>query len=548
MEIVKAFNSNDLHINILIKGTVEYPLFMANDIGNVLEIANMRTSIKDYNDTEKVVHTVYTLGGNQDVTFLTEKGLYKVLFKSRKPIAQQFQNWVCEVIKDIRLTGQYKLNKEIEELKTQLEEKDQYVHSIIHQNHVETHNKFLQLFSDNKVIYIILLKQLDINNESKYIIKIGKTEKLGRRLKEIAAEYIVKEPLILDVYESNNILKLEHRIHSNTLVKGWHYDYTTVYNKIATETYAVNHNELISLKTIIKDLQDKTPDDVDIDKQLRLAELQLQNTEMEMKNNELKLRILELTVNPTVKHEIITEMKQEIIQQSNKDKKEDSIITVRSRAVMGVNNPEVYQYDPADLSFIKKYNSQAELSREKPNISLNSLRNAIKNNTVYLGYRWVTVKRGETPTVLPTKNTVIKSHDTPQYIVRLNDDKTKILNVYASAKEGIEDMKRQFNIKTTLHSFNRPIHTGGLQFGFYWNYFDRCSLELQTEFLSKYSLPVYIHPSGTSITKICPTTGSTIQTFHSKMDAMKHCGISTRKLSAILNTEEVYQGFIWRNP
>ena len=81
MDIVKAFNSNELHTEIVIKGDSNNPLFRASDVGNVLDIANIRTSINDFNETEKVVHTMDTLGGTQQVTFLTEKGLYKVLFK-----------------------------------------------------------------------------------------------------------------------------------------------------------------------------------------------------------------------------------------------------------------------------------------------------------------------------------------------------------------------------------------------------------------------------------------------------------------------------------
>jgi prophage antirepressor-like protein len=82
MEIVKAFNNT----NIVIKGTYENPLFRASDIGEILEMTNISVSIKDFNDTEREdVSTTYTLGGNQQTTFLTEKGLYKVLFKSRKP-------------------------------------------------------------------------------------------------------------------------------------------------------------------------------------------------------------------------------------------------------------------------------------------------------------------------------------------------------------------------------------------------------------------------------------------------------------------------------
>ena len=96
MEVVNAFNSNNLHTEIIIKGTYDKPLFRASDIGNVLEISTIRSVIRDFDETEKVVHSMQTLGGEQNITFLTEKGLYKVLFKSRKPIAEKFQNWVCE--------------------------------------------------------------------------------------------------------------------------------------------------------------------------------------------------------------------------------------------------------------------------------------------------------------------------------------------------------------------------------------------------------------------------------------------------------------------
>ena len=34
MDIVKAFNTNDLHTEIIIKGTVTDPLFRASDVGH----------------------------------------------------------------------------------------------------------------------------------------------------------------------------------------------------------------------------------------------------------------------------------------------------------------------------------------------------------------------------------------------------------------------------------------------------------------------------------------------------------------------------------
>ena len=131
MDIVKAFNTNELHTEIIIKGTHEDPLFRASDIGIILDISSIRSVIRQFNESEKVVHSMHTLGGTQDVTFLTEKGLYKILFKSRKPIAEKFQNWICEVIKELRLTGIFNLQKEVEKAKD--ETKKEYDQKLIKQ-------------------------------------------------------------------------------------------------------------------------------------------------------------------------------------------------------------------------------------------------------------------------------------------------------------------------------------------------------------------------------------------------------------------------------
>ena len=92
MEIVKAFSENNLHTEIVIKGTHKDPLFRASDIGLILELTNIHKSIKDFNETQKVITESSTLGGNQKMVFLTEIGLYNVLFISRKPIAKIFKN------------------------------------------------------------------------------------------------------------------------------------------------------------------------------------------------------------------------------------------------------------------------------------------------------------------------------------------------------------------------------------------------------------------------------------------------------------------------
>jgi prophage antirepressor-like protein len=81
MDIVKAFNTNDLHTGVVIKGTKTDPLFRASDIGIILEINNIRMSIIDFDESEKrAVSSTDSTGRMQYVTFLTEKGLYKIYF------------------------------------------------------------------------------------------------------------------------------------------------------------------------------------------------------------------------------------------------------------------------------------------------------------------------------------------------------------------------------------------------------------------------------------------------------------------------------------
>jgi prophage antirepressor-like protein len=50
-----------------------------------------------------------------------------MLFKSRKEIAKQFKKWVCEVIKEIRLNGNYQLKKQIEEKNLLIEEQQKII-------------------------------------------------------------------------------------------------------------------------------------------------------------------------------------------------------------------------------------------------------------------------------------------------------------------------------------------------------------------------------------------------------------------------------------
>jgi prophage antirepressor-like protein len=143
-------------LNIQIYGTYEEPLFKAKDIGELLEIKNIKDSIKHFTNKQKDVAVLTdSIGRRQESIMLTEQGLYKVLMKSRKPIAEKFQDWVCQVVEDIRKTGKYESQQFIE-------------------NNAKS-NTLLENYIDKSIAYIGIVKEIKNGEETYTIVKYGIT-------------------------------------------------------------------------------------------------------------------------------------------------------------------------------------------------------------------------------------------------------------------------------------------------------------------------------------------------------------------------------------
>ncbi|MDO4694961.1 MAG: BRO family protein [Eikenella sp.] len=87
------------------------PWFCLKDVAEILEIENGKAS--RFNLKEAGVHKMYLRSGgqNRELTFINEPNLYRVIFRSNKPEAVKFQDWIFEeVIPAIRQTGRYELH------------------------------------------------------------------------------------------------------------------------------------------------------------------------------------------------------------------------------------------------------------------------------------------------------------------------------------------------------------------------------------------------------------------------------------------------------
>ncbi len=96
----------------------EAPWFVANDVCAALEIANARHAVSRLDEDEKGVVSSDPLystntplaGGRQEVTVISESGVYALIFTSRKAVAKSFRKWVtADVLPTLRRDGRYEM-------------------------------------------------------------------------------------------------------------------------------------------------------------------------------------------------------------------------------------------------------------------------------------------------------------------------------------------------------------------------------------------------------------------------------------------------------
>ncbi|HFB1342782.1 TPA: Bro-N domain-containing protein [Neisseria gonorrhoeae] len=85
--------------------------FLANDVCEILGYTNPRRTV-DLHYKSRGVTKRYTptASGEQEMTYINEPNLYRLIIKSRKPAAEAFEEWVMEtVLPAIRKTGGYQI-------------------------------------------------------------------------------------------------------------------------------------------------------------------------------------------------------------------------------------------------------------------------------------------------------------------------------------------------------------------------------------------------------------------------------------------------------
>lgn len=162
-------------------GTYENPLFLFENVSDILELSNKRRSL-DGLDVDDISYEVIIRNGVKTrLAMVTETGLYLLVFKSRTDAAMKFKRWIAkELIPSIRKRGQYSLTSNIEDinqLKKQLESNEKKIKSL-----EDKAAKYKSKFVKKDIIYIVIVDNLIYEEFNEPAYKLGKTTNEKNRM------------------------------------------------------------------------------------------------------------------------------------------------------------------------------------------------------------------------------------------------------------------------------------------------------------------------------------------------------------------------------
>ena len=206
-------------------------LFNPKHVAECLEIKDVNSSIRNFNEKQVIkltnldVHDMHIRKlNNRGENFLTESGVYKLIFKSHKEEAEKFQDWVTdEVLPTIRKTGGYVNNDELF-INTYLPFADDTTKSLF-KGTLETVRKQNEVIAEQKKtiehkedVIIGLVDEIDLAQKRQVLVRVVKykTSNYRERWNELYKQFEMKYHIDLkrrfNTYNENNKPKLKNKL------------------------------------------------------------------------------------------------------------------------------------------------------------------------------------------------------------------------------------------------------------------------------------------------------------------------------------------------
>lgn len=279
-----------------------------------------------------------------------------------------------------------------------------------------------QFHKAGSLVYIIKVKSFD---DGKYIIKIGESrDGITGRWNEFKTKYGIENMSLINCFLVNNARAFEGFLHSTFSehkVTNW------VGHEREKELFLIGNN--LSLKEVMDVIDMNIQNFRDTSYLLSQKDLQIEKMALEIEK--LKSNKTCNCINDDIKI-----MRQQLNRiEANQNKHEIEPVKVLNNFNEPLKNIglKLLKINPETFSIIETFTTIGDcVRRYSKSIARTGLENAIKNCSVYRGYRWKTVDEITNNIIIePTKITRVQNVG---YIAKLNKEKTKIINIYLDRK------------------------------------------------------------------------------------------------------------------
>lgn len=515
MDILKTFvfDHTSHEVCILHDGDGD-PLFRASDIGNILSIKNIHTSMIDFHEDDKVLRTTYTPGGDQKTIFVNEKGVYRLIMRSRKPIAKPFQDWVFQVLKTIRKTGTYSLEQEVATLKRKhaeelmdadanakalarkyMDSEDERIHKIL-----------VEGFENRTCVYFGKIMTMD---DDSILLKIGSTKNIRSRTTGLVKEF--GSMSIFKIFECDKHESFERALHDHNDIRRYQFK-EPINGKRSMEVFCMTKEEVTrALNIAVRGVST-----------YRFKQKGFGEALLEQPSYRVLLQKNGIGVNADI---------------DNIDVQPES---KRGRCTLTGDKIQAYSADGKD--FVFTYNTRRDAVRDVEGASDNGIVLACEENVVRFGYRWARLSRSlPDETVQDIGDTVPEIRIRTGHVAALNDDKTHVDHVYTSFK-ACGDANNFKSAGAVQKRSKRGAKVGGY-FMVSWS---ELSESVQNKWLETNTLPTLTkNATSKPINRLDPVTKEVLRTYSTMGEVVRHFKIGRVKLSTAISGDLERFGFKW---
>lgn len=514
---------------------IDYKIF-AQDVVGAKDTQSFVFSIKkSKTDDEK------RGGHNYKKIMLTIKCFKSLCLKAQTKKAGEIHEYYMkleEVLHEIMEEEAIEFKTQLTQKSLELEQKTAELKSVPEQ---EKHKLIMKQYGviNGSLIYVARIKTLE---NGSYIIKIGESRKgVRNRYNEFKMKY-GPQTIFLDAFQVNNSVGLERFLHSHDLIRPSKVTDLKGHEK-ENELFLIGQN--LSYQTVLKVIEDNINSF-----EYSFAEFE----QLRLENEKLKLEIAMLKSNrPIVQDdsmlkEILT-MNKLFINKVNELEITNKVILSQLNAMQTKTTtkfdtpdshvgPRLQKIHPETLQLVHVYETVTEAMKENPVVKRPSVNKAVKENTVYQGFRWQLVDRELDPRTIhhlePTKKT------RPQnlgYIAKVNKEKTEIINVYIDRKTAA--LKNGYGIS----SLDTPVKNNTLANGFYYMLLDSCEDDVKEKWVQEHG-ECLLYRDGIGQ---FDSEKQLIKEFTCKYDCTTQLKISQKSMAKVLDKEVMYDKYYYRS-